>query len=227
MNEIVRGLQKLQKAGLTRHGWMAMPEGHSPQLQTLVAALPQVPESIPNGIVYDAAAMCRILGFVCACSDPAPKARAGETIIHYGGWDLATLRQSLVGRKYMCRELDQNGFHEKVCRAEPGYYRLKLRIPDSNYRNWETLVTQMRFMNEVIEPAPAIVAASALVAHLIETDKDLLDYDWCRCQDPLPKNNTVILTVRDSRVRFEEFPATKLAKRLWYASALRVAPMKS
>jgi hypothetical protein len=150
-----------------------------------------------TGIVYDAAAMSRILGLTCECSDPVPEAAEGEIVIYYGGWDLPTLRKSPAGQKRMWH---QNWYDKKGWEAEPGYYRVLLRVPDSNDRDWSEHVNHLRTVNEALQPAPVTVAATALLVHLTETGNDLLKNDWSRCAEALPDDCRPNLTVSKGRV---------------------------
>lgn len=152
-----------------------------------------------NGLVYDAAAISRILGIPCECSNPVPEAADGEIVIYYGGWDLPTLRKSPAGKKRMWQ--DQNWYDDKGWKAEPGYYRINLRIPNSNRRNWPEQVSHLKTVDEALQPAPITVAATALLVHLTETGNDLLKTDYCRCAETLPDDDRAGLGVHRGRVR--------------------------
>ncbi|OGJ62656.1 hypothetical protein A3D12_03780 [Candidatus Peribacteria bacterium RIFCSPHIGHO2_02_FULL_55_24] len=131
------------------------------------------------GIVYDAAAVSRILGLPCESSDPVPQAEAGEIIIYYGGWDLKTLCLSPGGKKRMWQ--DQDDWYGKYeWKAESGYYRLLLPVPNSNRRTWDEQLRHLARIDTAWKPAPVCVAATALLIHLTETGNDLLEDNWCR-----------------------------------------------
>jgi hypothetical protein len=128
-----------------------------------------------GAIVYSAAAMSRILGLPCECSDPVPEAADGEIVIYYGGWDLDALRSSVAGKMHMWQNSHYNEREWKV--AEPGYYKIILPVPDSNRKPREQQVAHMRTISEGFQPAPIVVAASAALVHLMETGNSLLKED--------------------------------------------------
>lgn len=225
--KITTGLKRLQEAGLTPDRWLKMLDAQPAELQRIVNAWPGAPEPIRHGtgIVYDAAAMSRILGLTCECSDPVPEAADGEIVIYYGGWDLPTLRKSAAGQKRMWQ--DQNWYDDKEWKAEPGYYRLNLRVPNSNRKNWNEQVAHLRTIDEALQTAPVTVAASALLVYLTETGNDLLKNDWCRCSEPLPDGGRAVLAVYDGRVYVSDCWDDSRDDDLWLASSLLVAPRKS
>src|SRR5262249_406217 len=97
------------------------------------------PES--PGLLYDAAAVSRILGRPSKSRDPVPKAVDGEIVVYYGGWDLKQLSGSPAGEKRMWQ--DQDWYEKYGWKAEPGYYRLLLPVPNSNRKNWRG---QLRYL---------------------------------------------------------------------------------
>ena len=156
------------------------------------------------GIVYDAAAVSRILGLPCESSDPVPQAEAGEIIIYYGGWDLKTLCLSPGGKKRMWQ--DQDDWYGKYeWKAESGYYRLLLPVPNSNRRTWDEQLRHLARIDTAWKPAPVCVAATALLIHLTETGNDLLEDNWCRCTEVLPDGGHAVLSVSGGRVRVRSY----------------------
>ena len=177
-----------------------------------------------KGLVYDANAVSRILGLPCESSDPVPDVADGEIVIYYGGWDLKQLRLSKAGQQRM---LDHPWYEEKGWKAEPGYYRLNLRVANSNRKTWNEQVAHLRTIDETLQPASVTVAASALLVHLTETGKDLLQNDWCRCSGPLPDGNRAVLAVRVGRVLVYNYWGDRRDDYFWLASSLLVAPRTS
>jgi len=219
--KITTGLKRLQESGLTPDRWLKMLDAQPSELQRIVAAFPGEPQVISRGtgIVYDAAAMSRILGLPCECNDPVPEAADGEIVIYYGGWDLPTLCSSTAGNTRMWQ--DQNWYDEKGWKAEPGYYRLSLRVPDSNRKNWNEQIAHLRTVDEALQSAPVTVAASALLVHLTETGNDLLKNDWCRCSEALPDAYHAALTVLSGRVYVYNYWVGRRYGNLWLAAAAR------
>lgn len=125
-----------------------------------------------TGIVYNAAAMSRILGLPCECSDPVPEAGDDGIVIYYGGWDLPELRDSTAGKRCM----NQNIYWFEKCgwKAKPGYYRVNLRVRGSERKSWSEKIAHLRATNKAAQPAPVAVAATTLLAHLMDTGGDLL-----------------------------------------------------
>lgn len=167
----------------------------------------------------------RILGLPCKCDDSVPEAGDDEVVIYYGDWDLPTLRKSAAGQRHM--QHDQNWYDEKGWKAEPGYYRLNLRVPNSKRKNWNAQVAHLRTIDEVLQPAAITVAASALLVHLTETGNDLLKNKCCRCREPLPDDHRAILTVNDGRVHVGSIWGGLPDAYIWLASSRLVAPMPS
>lgn len=178
-----------------------------------------------SGIVYDAGAVSRILGLPCRKrSGPVPGAADGEIVVYYGGWDLKTLRTSTAGKKRMWQ--DQDWYEKEGWKAESGYYRLNLRVPSSNQKNWDEQIAHLRTIDEAAEAAPIAVAATALLVHLTETGNDLFDNDWCRCAEPLPDGRHAGLTVSGGRVHVDFWDGFR-GDAFWLASSRLVVPRKS
>lgn len=150
-----------------------------------------------NGLVYDAAAMSRILGFPAECSDPVPEAAEDEIVIYYGGWDLKTLRNSPAGQARMCQNDRYDGRQRST---DPAYYNVLLPVPASNGEEWSGQVILLRTAHEGWQPAPVCVAATALLVHLTETGNNVLKDASYRCAETVLGNGRVILAVRDGRV---------------------------
>jgi hypothetical protein len=168
-------------------------------------------------IVYDAAAVSRILGIPCECSDPVPEAADGLIVIYYGGWDLKTLRDCVAGKKFMWQ--NQQWYDDKEWNAESGYYQVNLRVTDSNRKSCDEQVAHLRTIDEAFQPAPVTVAVTALLVHLMETGNDLLQKDWCRCSEPLPSDSRANLTVDHRRVRVDRYWGGFRYDNLWLAAS--------
>ena len=70
----------------------------------------QSPSAV-NGLVYDAAAVGRILGIKVECSDPVPKAEGGEILV------TDVVRQLVAGKAFHFvdqGEIEMKGFEEPV-----------------------------------------------------------------------------------------------------------------
>ncbi|MBU0767250.1 hypothetical protein KKF55_05765 [Patescibacteria group bacterium] len=166
------------------------------QMQRLVrhmqAGCPQ------HGIVYDATAVSRILGLPAECNVPTPKPEDGEVVIYYGGWSLKELRESKAGQERMMQ--DQDWYEQHEWKAESGYYRLLLPVPNSNRKKWSEQTEHLSGIDAEWQPAPVCVAATALLVHLTEVGDDLLRNDWCRCEEALPDGDYVALDIDGGRV---------------------------
>ena len=182
--KITTGLRRLQEAGVTPALWLKMLNARPEELKRIVTAFSVVPACTGTGLVYDAASVSRILGLSCECSDPIPAFNDDEIVIYYGGWSLAQLRASHVEQPCMWQQ--QNWYDDYKWRAEPGYYRVLLRVPDSDCRDWNEQVGHLKMIDEAWQPAPVVVAVTALLVHLRQTGNDLLGGGWCRCAESLP-----------------------------------------
>jgi hypothetical protein len=155
-------------------------------------------EAMGAGVVYDAVTISRILGISTAYRGPVPHAVDGQIVVYYGGWDLQTLRKTAAGNKRMWQ--DQEWYDEKAYTAEPGYYRVFLPVPDSNGRTWSEQISDLRTFGEAWQPAPVVVAATALLVHMIVRGTRLVENQWFRCAEVIADGYHVQLAVDASRV---------------------------
>lgn len=166
---------------------------------TTLAQEKEIPGKRTTGLVYDAAAVSRILGLKAESSESVPQAADGEMVVYYGGWDLKTLRTSVAGKKRMWE--DPDWYEEQGWKRNPGYYRLMLPVSGSNRKDWNDQLKHLSEFGPAWEPASVCVAATALLVHLTGTGKDPLKGDWCRCAEAIPKKGLrASLEVRDGRV---------------------------
>lgn len=178
-----------------------------------------------NGIVYSAVQVSRILGLPVECNEPVPQAADGEIVVYYGGWDLKQLCTSTAGKKRMWQDRD---WYEKYgWKAEPGYYRLLLPVPNSNLKVWTDQLSHLATISAAWQPSPVCIAATALLVHLTETGNDLLKNDWCRCAEALPDGVHAGLAVGGGRVgvsySWDDYPFG----RVWLSAARKVRTLKS
>lgn len=143
-----------------------------------------------SGITYDAAAVSRITQLSNDCNEPTPEARDGEMVIWYGGWNLKTLLLSPAGKKRSAVLIENLQWYRRMgwgkkygLVVESGYYRLLLPVPKSDRRTWQNQLRYLAHIDPTYQPAAAIVVASALHIHKMETGNDLLGGGSCRCAD--------------------------------------------
>ncbi len=151
------------------------------------------------GIVYDAAAVSRILGLPCEISDPVPQAKDGEIVVYYGGWNLKQLRNSVAGKELML-QVPESGERDKW-KADPGYYRLLLPVPDSNMKTWNEQLRHLATIDAAWRAAPVCVAVTALLVHSTVTGNDLLKNDnWYLCAEMPTSGCHTVLAFFNGRV---------------------------
>lgn len=186
------GINKLADAGLDVERWLAMCDGSAAEMQRLVEAWPIRRPSF----CYDAIA---ILGLGEASSDPLPDPAPGEVVIRVGAWSLKDLRtnEMVVRSNLMWDDTWYDKYDWSGTKLIPGVYRVRLPIPDSNSKNF---AEQQKLLISGEEVAPVALAATALLCHLKQAGKDLLDDDWTRCAEALPGERRVALTVYEGRV---------------------------
>ncbi len=169
----------------------------SEQMQRLVRYIKTGCPSLGTGMSYDAATVYRILGLLCECSDPVPKAEDGEIVVYYGGWSLG----DLVGTGKVVNHLSKE---REVWKAEAGYYHVLLPVPDSNRKTWNQQTDEESGMlarqHDGWQPIPATVGATALAVHFAASGEDLLKGDFVRCAEALPDVCRAALFVREGRV---------------------------
>jgi len=219
--KIRMGLRRLQKAGITPERWLMMLDALPAGMQRIERGWPARPDTTQYeaGVVYDAAAMCRVLGLQCECSDPVPAAIAGYTTFYYGGWNLRELRTSKAGMVRM--RFDDHGVDSHAKVVQPGYYQLCIRSPGTNRKDWTESVQYLQTTYATLQAAPVVVAATGLLAHLAETGSDLLWGDWCRCIDQLPHKNRFVLSVLEGRMDVSGLLESTDNHNLWLASICR------
>lgn len=162
--------------------------------------------ALSSGIVYDSQAVSRVLGLPCECNDAPPQADDGEVII-YSKWGLPPLRASTAGKKRMAQ--NQSWYDDMGLKANPGYYRVLLRVPytrDNGWKGWGLQMEELKRIGNEWQPAPIAVATTALLVHLTETGIDLLQNDWCRCAEPSGQKERLALTVFKGRVEVCKLP---------------------
>ncbi len=167
---------------------------------------------------YDAVST---LGFGPASLTPFPQAKPGELLIRYGGWSLRELRDSATVReKDILWEQDwYNGYAWSTEHLPSGLYVLRLPIPTSNRK---TFVEQKALLLPGEEPVPVVLAASAMLAHLVSTGERLMQGQWLRCKEQTDAGLRVELGWLDGRLyvnrSFDDDPDGNV----WLASARRL-----
>jgi hypothetical protein len=138
-------------------------------------------------VVYSAATVTGVLGFPAGRAPAIPALYQGETVLWYGGWDLAALRTRDAGAQHLSRD---RRFDEVGRPARPGYYRLLLPVPQSRRKTWREQFTHVQMLGGW-QPAPLVLVATALLVHLALTGTDLLSHTVCRCAEALPDHRHV------------------------------------
>jgi len=169
--------------------------------------------------VYDATTL---LGFGPPSPEaPLPEAKPGELLLRYGGWSLQDLRDNAVVRAKDLMWV-QDWYEQYPWSAEKlpsGLYALRLPVPDSNRKTFDK---QKALLLPGEEPAPVVLAASALLAHHLQTQEDLLKGDWTRCKEQTAGGYHVVLYWSGGRLRvnyrWDDYPYHFV----WLASARRL-----
>jgi hypothetical protein len=165
------------------------------------------------GIVYDAATTSRFLGLPAAWSEPVPQAAKGEIVVYYGGWDLTQLRLCTAGTKWMSQHMP-DWWARQSFKAEPGYYRLILRSPDSCRKAWDELPSSARW-----HAASVCVVLTALLVRLQETGENFLRRDWFRCAETGPNGVRAVLAFYSGRVSVSDYWDEDRDADMWLANA--------
>lgn len=205
------GIKKLADAGLDVERWLAMCDASAAEMQQLVGAWPIRRPSF----CYDAAP---ILGLGEASSEPLPDPAPGEVVVRVGAWSLQDLRtcETVVRHNLM---LDQDWYNKYPFSREkltPGIYRVRLPIPDSNRKNF---AEQGKLLLSGEQVAPAALVAVALLCHLKQAGKDLLQSDWTRCAEAIPDGDRVALSVGGGRVHVDFYWHDRRYDDLWLAGS--------
>jgi len=107
-------------------------------------------------------------------------------------------------------------------KAESGYYRFLLPVPNSNRKNWSRQLRHLITIDAACQTAPVCIAATALLVHLTETSNDLLKNDWCRCAEALPDEFRVVLHVHKGCVSVGSDGDDRPNDGVWLSAAQKV-----
>lgn len=178
-----------------------------------------------TGVVYDATSVSRILGIPVECNVRSPQAADGEIVIYYGGWDWKAL--CAAGKQSIARydrDRDISFDHGE----EPGYYRLLLPVPNSIQLCGIRQLCQLVMIDKAWQPSPAIIAATALLVHLMETGNDLLRGYRCRCAHlPHPHDGHAVLWAFGHHVQVYQSRDTFPFPGMWSSAARKADTSKS
>jgi hypothetical protein len=181
--KITTGVNKLQAAGIDVSRWLAMLNASDAEMQRLASAWPVFQPSY----AYDAVS---IFGFGPASNEPLPEAEPGEIVIRYGGWSLTEIGIYMVGRELMHEQDWYDRYPWSSEKLPPGTYRLRVPVPDSNRK---TFAEQERLLPQGEQVAPVVLVATALLAHRLKADEDLLNTAWTRCKEQTADGYRVVL----------------------------------
>lgn len=174
-------------------------------------------------MVYDAAAVSRILGLPAECSEPVPQEAGPGIILYYGGWDLRTLRLSPAGLRRMSQEVCW--YDEYPCSAEAGYYKLLLPVPNSGGKHLRNQLRVLASIGADWQPVPVTVAMTALLVHVTKTGADLLFNRFCRCAEVWQRNEHVEVAFDKDRACVWRGQA--IAKDLFLGAARKISTLTS
>ncbi len=148
-----------------------------------------------DGLACDATFL---LGFGPASTEPLPQAAPGEVVIRYGGWSLQELRESSTGKELMFQDHWSDGYPWNSENLPTGIYRFRVPVPNSNCK---TYIEQTQILSSGEEPAPIVLAATAmLVGRFLRIKEYLLRGHWTRCREQMNDDRRVGLIWSDDRL---------------------------
>jgi hypothetical protein len=175
----------------------------------------------PQGTVYSSGKVCSLLDIPNTCVAPVPDVsslKPGEVLLWYPGSTLTQLRSSPLGKELMLQR--RYWYTRKNYAAELGYYAVQLRVNNSTMNNWREQQAILARLGQAYHPAPAAVAALALLVHLKETGSDLLQIKYCRClEEAACPGCRVELSVNKGRVYVHHARDGYRYDYLWLAAA--------
>jgi len=121
---------------------------------------------------YDAVSL---LGFGPVVADVLLPGNPGETVLRHGGWSLQELRDKRGDLMHPQDWYDQYPWASE--RLPSGIYVLRLPIPGSNRKTFDE---QNSLLSPGEEPAPIVLAVSALLSICLSGVDDPLKRDWTR-----------------------------------------------
>ena len=124
-----------------------------------------------------------------------PGNNPGEYVFHYDGWSLQDLRMNQ--NVLMSQETWYDTHPWATEKLPSGIYVLRLPVPDSNRK---TFAEQKALLLPEEEPAPIVLAATALLAIRLSGGDDPLRNGWARCKEQNADDGRVVLRWRDGRL---------------------------
>ncbi len=170
-----------------------------------------------KGIVYDDAAVARILGLPVECSDPAPEATCGEIVVYYGGWTLAALQRA--GTENASLWVHNASYYRERKMPEAGYYRLLFPVVGSNRKSFDEQVGHLKQSAPEFQPASVCIAATALLVRLKETGDRRFNDVWCRCAERMPHHFKTTIAVYKDRLVVNDYAEGNRVDGLYLAAS--------
>lgn len=188
MEEVLRGAEKLEHAGVTRQMWHALLQADAVALQQVVASWPRMSQ------VYDA---CSILGFGSA-KELVQIVNPGETGLRYAGWSLRELREE---HPTYVRDRWFDDFAWGACGVPSGFYVVRFRVEGSDGR---TCDDQQTLVPHGCMQTPVVLGASAMLAAKLSGIEDPPRGHWIRCRERSESGRHVVLGWDDDRLSISD-----------------------
>ncbi|PIP65488.1 hypothetical protein COU77_01720 [Candidatus Peregrinibacteria bacterium CG10_big_fil_rev_8_21_14_0_10_49_16] len=119
-----------------------------------------------------------------------PVAREGEVVVYYGGWNIDQLEQAYGEDIAWWYQISKEEV-QKWPTPKIGYYRVVFSIPGTKGLNYEEQTKVLHEIKPDFEPAPALVAITAFLAHNKATHSlppgRVASYVYHRCRETLPE----------------------------------------
>lgn len=166
-----------------------------------------------EGFAYDA---MKIFGFDRR-ERLLPVPEPGEIVICYGGWSLQHLAQIDASKElmYPTNWYYRYGWSERQYNAF--CYRLRIPVKGSNCK---TFTEQEKLLSEGEKVAPAVLVASALLCHYLQTGEQLLGSNDIRCKERLDTGDHIKLSWGGRQLFLNSSPAEDCSDELWVASSV-------
>jgi hypothetical protein len=166
---------------------------------------------------FDAALL---LGLGPAYDGPMPELASGEIAIRMPEVSLRELRDNPVAQPLLWKQNWYDKFPWSTEKLPCGIYVLRLPIPGSNRK---TFNEQKQLLLPGEEPAPVVLAVTAMLSIRLSGGRDPLKNDWARCKEQSSDGNRVALNWNAGRLRVNDLWDDGRGDYVWVASARRTS----
>jgi hypothetical protein len=180
-------------------------------------ASPATASAVSKKSFFDAVS----LGLGPAYDGPMPEIAPGEIAIRIPEISLQELRDNPVAQSLLWKQDWYDKYPWSAEKLPCGIYVLRLPIPGSNRKTFDEQSRLLLLPGE--EPAPIVLAVTAMLSIRLSGGSDPLKNDWARCKEQASDGNRVVLYWHDGRLYVDRRWDGSRLDDMWMASARRTS----